>query len=145
MWWWCLSLALPNGNETKILSTWCRAHLRLTKRNTQPPTRTPRGRRSEGKQERNKSSSRDKKVTTKEKRFRSFFFSRLVCVCWCKNGAEVHNFSRVSRRDVFSKGHLIRYLTTSRAHQSVVFPLRFTGFLVFLRVVLRQVLVVQNF
>jgi hypothetical protein len=53
---------------------------RLTKRNTQPPTRTPRGKRREGKQERNKNFSRDEKVTTKEKRFRSFFVSRLVCV-----------------------------------------------------------------
>ena len=68
-----------------------------------------------------------------------------MCVLWCKNGAEVRDFSRVSRRDVFSKGHLMRYLTTSRAHESVAIPLRFTGFLVFLRVVLREVLVVQNF
>lgn len=66
-------------------------------------------------------------------------------MCWCKNCSKVQNFSRVSHYDIFSKGHLIRYLTTSRAHQSLVYPLRFTGFLVFLRVVLRQVLVVQTF
>ena len=65
----------------------------------------PHERREERDAKENKSAikaKRDEKVTTKEKRFRSFFFSRLVCVLWCKNGAEVRDFSRVSssRKDI---------------------------------------------
>ena len=131
----------PEWKQNKNPGTCCRAHPVLTKRRY-ATTHTNARSEKRRKTERNKS-SRDKKVMTKEEKVSFFFF--LSCVCWCKNCSKVQNSSRVSHYDIFSKGHLIRYLTTSRAHQSLVFPLRFTGFLVFLRVVLRQVLVVQNF